>query len=169
MLSGTRSGGACASARGDLRPTSGSRSDSDRRVAAGAIAHQPRHLATDIGALPDLVDQIESNTGRRPRKVLADAGYASDNNLAALETRGIDAYLAVRRERHGTSAAPARRGRIPAGLSRTGRMARKLKTKRGRAWLLITARAHPAALLSRGCLAVGARRLGLRVTTDPAF
>lgn len=89
--------------------------------------------ATDTGALPALLDQIEANTGRRPKQVLADAGYASDANLAHLEERGIDAYVAVRREQHGRTPMPAPRGRIPAGLSRSGRMARKLRTKRGRA------------------------------------
>jgi transposase len=88
---------------------------------------------TDSGALPALVDQIETNTGRRPRKVLADAGYASDDNLAHLEERGIDAYVATRRDRHGAKAPAAPRGRIPAGFSRRERMARKLTTKRGRA------------------------------------
>ncbi len=89
--------------------------------------------ATDTGALPALLDAIEANTGRRPTQVLADAGYASDANLAHLEERGIDGYVAVRREQHGRTPAPAPRGRIPAGLSRSGRMARKLRTKRGRA------------------------------------
>ena len=83
--------------------------------------------------MPALVDQVETNTGRRPKQVLADAGYASHANLAHLEERGIDAYIAVRREEHGRTPMPAPRGRIPAGLSRSGRMARKLRTKRGRA------------------------------------
>ena len=89
--------------------------------------------ATDTGALPAVVDQIETNTGRRPRKVLADAGYLSDDNLAHLEARGIDAYVATSRARHSATAAAAPRGRIPAGLSRVGRMTRKLSTKKGRA------------------------------------
>jgi len=89
--------------------------------------------ATDTAALPDLVDAIETNTGRRPKKILADAGYASDDNLAHLEGRGIDAYVATRRDKHSAKAPSAPRGRIPAGLSRRERMARKLATKRGRA------------------------------------
>jgi transposase len=88
---------------------------------------------TDAGALPGLVDAIETNTGRRPRTILADAGYASDDNLAHLDERGIDAYIATRRDRHGAKPASAPRGRIPAGLTRRERMARKLTTKRGRA------------------------------------
>ncbi len=89
--------------------------------------------ATDTGALPGLLDQVELNTGRRPKQLLADAGYASDANLAHLEERGIDAYVAVRREQHGRTPMPAPRGRIPVGPSRSGRMARKLRTQRGRA------------------------------------
>ena len=88
---------------------------------------------TDMRSLPDLVDQVEANTGRRPKRLLADAGYQSDENLEHLEARGIDAYVAVRRERHSGPPAPAPRGRIPKGLSARERMARKLSTKRGRA------------------------------------
>ena len=89
--------------------------------------------ATDTAALPALVDAIEANTGRRPKKLLADAGYASDDNLAHLAERGIDAYVAMKRDRHGAKAPSAPRGRIPAGFSRRERMARKLTTKRGKA------------------------------------
>jgi transposase len=88
---------------------------------------------TDSRSLPDLVDQVEANTGRRPRRLLADAGYLSDDNLAHLETRGIDAYVAVKRDRHSAPPPAAPRGRIPKALDRRGRMARKLRTKRGRA------------------------------------
>jgi len=87
---------------------------------------------TDTRTLPALVDQIKANTGRSPRRLLADAGYCSDDNLAALEDRGIDAYVAVGRDRHGAPAPPPPRGRIPAGLSRRERMGRKLRTKAGR-------------------------------------
>jgi transposase len=89
--------------------------------------------ATDTAHLPALVDQVEANTGRRPRRLLADAGYQSDDNLAHLEARAIDAYVAVRRDRHSSPPQPAPRGRVPKGLSRRERMARKLRTKKGRA------------------------------------
>ncbi len=89
--------------------------------------------ATDTAALPELVDAIETNTGRRPKKLLADAGYASDDNLAHLAARGIDAYVAMKRDRHGAKAPSAPRGRIRGDLSRRERMARKLTTKKGRA------------------------------------
>jgi transposase len=87
---------------------------------------------TDTGHLPDLVDGVETNTGRRPKRFLADAGYQSDENLGHLADRKIDAYVATRRDQHSSTPAPAPRGRIPEGLSRHGRMARKLRTKSGR-------------------------------------
>ena len=89
--------------------------------------------ATDTRSLLALTDQVEANTGRRPRRLLADAGYQSDDNLAHLETRGIDAYVAVKRDRHSAPRPAAPRGRIPKGLTRRERMVRKLTTKRGRA------------------------------------
>ncbi len=89
--------------------------------------------ATDTRQLPALVDQIKENTGRSPRRLLADAGYGSEDNLSALAERSIDAYVALRRDRHGTKPPPPPRGRIPAGLSRRERMGRKLRTKAGHA------------------------------------
>ena len=88
--------------------------------------------ATDTGSLPDLVDQVETNTGRRPKRFLADAGYQSDTNLGHLKDQEIDAYVAVRRDKHSVVPAPAPRGRIPKDLSGRGRMERKLRTKSGR-------------------------------------
>jgi transposase len=88
---------------------------------------------TDTGSLPALVDQVETNTGHRPKRLLADAGYQSNDNLRHLADKGIDAYVAVRRDKHSSTPPPAPRGRIPEGLSPRERMARKLTTKQGRA------------------------------------
>ncbi len=87
---------------------------------------------TDTRSLPDLVDQVETNTGRRPKHLLADAGYGSDENLGHLEDRDIDAYVAVRRDKHSRPPRPAPRGGIPKEATRRERMARKLTTKQGR-------------------------------------
>ena len=97
-------------------------------IVATSVSADP----TDPRHLPELLDQIKANTGRRPKRLLADAGYCSDDNLAALAERSIDAYVAARRDRHSEPPAPAPRGRIPAGLSARGRMARRLRTKQGR-------------------------------------
>jgi len=78
------------------------------------------------------VDQIERNLGRRPTRLLADAGYYSDANLDHLQQAQIEAFIATRRTKHSDPPPAAPRGRIPQHLSRRQRMARKLATKAGR-------------------------------------
>ena len=97
------------------------------------VATSVETSTTDTGHLPALVDEVEANTGRRPRRLLADAGYQSDDNLAHLEGQGVDAYVAVRRDRHSARRPTAPRGRIPTAATPRERMARKLTTKQGRA------------------------------------
>jgi hypothetical protein len=46
-----------------------------------------------------MTDAVEANLGRRPEQVSADAGYCSEDNLAGLEVRTIDAYVATGRAR----------------------------------------------------------------------
>lgn len=67
-------------------------------VAAEVVAQQ-----NDGGTMVATLDQIEANTGAKPAQVSADAGYCSEENLAALEVRGIDAYVATGRQRHGSA------------------------------------------------------------------
>jgi transposase/IS5 family transposase len=88
---------------------------------------------TDTRSLPALVDAVEANTGRRPKRVLADAGYCSNENIAHLAAQGIDAYVALGRDRHHQAPPSPPRGRIPASLSTRERMGRKLRTKAGHA------------------------------------
>ena len=66
---------------------------------------------------------------------LVDAGYCSEENLAAADPEGPELFVATRKDwkqREQLRQAPAPRGRIPAHLSRRERMDRKLLTKRGR-------------------------------------
>jgi transposase len=63
---------------------------------------------------------------------LMDSGYYSETNTAELEARGIDTYAATERLKHNEKVASAPRGRIPKDLSAKERMARKLRTKKGR-------------------------------------
>jgi DDE family transposase len=70
-----------------------------------------------------LVEQITSNLAAAPEQVSADAGYCSEDNLAALETRQIDAHIATDRHKHG---APAPQARPAQPQSRVAAMAAKL-------------------------------------------
>jgi len=89
--------------------------------------------ATDSRALPEMLDEVLANTGVAPRELLADAGYFSEENVTAATSRHIDPYLATGRLRHGEVVPSASPGRIPQNLSPKERMARKLRTKRGKA------------------------------------
>ena len=70
---------------------------------------------TDSGSLPALVDQVEANTGRHPKRLLADAGYQSNDNLAHLADKGIDAYVAIRRDQSLAAASTRAPGSHPEG------------------------------------------------------
>jgi hypothetical protein len=44
-----------------------------------------------------LVDGIQANLGRKPEQASADSGYLSEANLASLDQRGTDGYIATGR------------------------------------------------------------------------
>jgi hypothetical protein len=75
---------------------------------------------SDHAQLVPLVDGIEKNLGRKPEEASADS-YLSEANLAALDERGIAAYIATGRAKH---PAEAKRG---TGGPLTQAMRRKLK------------------------------------------
>ncbi len=89
--------------------------------------------ASDVQALPGVIDQIRQHLRRKSKEVSADAGYSADDNLAFLERKRIAAFIPSTRQKHMDIRPPAPRGRIPSGLSRRQRMARLLLTVRGRA------------------------------------
>src|SRR4051812_15012018 len=89
-----------------------------------------------LQAVP-MVDQARANLDaagveRAIDAALMDSGYYSEANTAALEERGIDPYVATERLKHHEKVASAPRGRIPKDLPAKPRMARKLRTKKGR-------------------------------------
>jgi transposase len=90
------------------------------------VAADVTQSAADVEELLPMQEQAETNTGQRPKRVLADAGYKSEDNLAKLEQRGVDGYVSLGRREE------TREKAVTAGPA-TARMGRKLKTKRGRA------------------------------------
>jgi transposase len=56
-------------------------------------AQRVTQAAADNHSLLPLVDQVKERCGRRPRRVLADAGFYSTANVRALSQAGIDAYV----------------------------------------------------------------------------
>jgi transposase len=93
--------------------------------------------SNDVRQTVPMVDQARANLDAAGvkeaiRAALGDAGYYSETNATDLERRGIEAYLATERLKHHEKVAAAPRGRIPKGLTTKQRMARKLRTKKGR-------------------------------------
>jgi transposase len=102
------------------------------------LAADVTHQANDVRQLVPMIDQTQANLDAAGVKEaikasLGDAGYYSEQNAKDLEQRGIEASLATERLKHHEKVALAPRGRIPDSLSAKQRMARKLRTKKGRA------------------------------------
>lgn len=91
----------------------------------------------DKEQLAPLLEAVEEQSGQRPEVILADSGYCSEKNLAALESVAAEskiiAYVATQRQRHGEYKEPCPRGPLPKDATRVERMRRKLKTKVGKA------------------------------------
>jgi IS5 family transposase len=97
------------------------------------VGHAVTQATNDKQQLMPMVRTIEQQSGARPTQLLADAGYCSDENLAAIADTGIDAYISTRKQRHGERPGPCPRGPLPSTATRVDRMARKLLTKTGAA------------------------------------
>jgi len=81
------------------------------------VAQDVTQSAGDCGQLVPLTDAIEANLGRKPAQLSADAGYCSEGNLAALEVRNIDSYVATGRARD--AVAGTAEGQTPAAPDAT--------------------------------------------------
>jgi transposase len=87
----------------------------------------------DKKQLLPMITVIAQQSGEMPPQVLADAGYCSEENLAAIATLPIDAYISTRKQKHGERPGPCRPGPLPQTATRVDRMTRKLQTKVGAA------------------------------------
>src|SRR5246500_2401117 len=63
------------------------------------VAQDVTQSGADSGQLVPMTDAVETNLGRKPKQLSADAGYCSEANLEALENRDIDGYVATGRAR----------------------------------------------------------------------
>jgi transposase len=85
---------------------------------------------------PMMAQAVENVTQTGPEgKIVAasmDSGYFSEENVQWLENQQIDGYVATERIKHGERVPDAPRGRPPADLTAKEKMARKLRTKKGR-------------------------------------
>lgn len=103
------------------------------------VAAELSDEAPDARQLAPALDQLAANLEAigaelaKDATLAADAGYFSEDNVRITQARGLDPHIATGRFRHSEPQPPAPRGPIPNNATPKQRMARKLKTKKGRA------------------------------------
>jgi transposase len=102
------------------------------------LAAEVTQQANDVDQLVTMVGVTEANLDDAeicgsPEVVLADAGYCSEANWEQIAEAGINALIATGRIRRDERVPDAPRGRIPKNATQRERMARRLRTKGGRA------------------------------------
>lgn len=75
--------------------------DGDAQI---VVAHSLTNRQSDQEHLTAGLDDIEKNLARLPKEVSADAGYCSEANLAELQKRNIEGYIATGRAKHPSEA-----------------------------------------------------------------
>ena len=75
----------------------------------------------------------EAGIEQRPEQLLADAGYASEENFAALDADDPDCYVATRNMKNNPTPRTGRRGPLKKDATLVDRMDRKVSTKKGNA------------------------------------
>jgi len=96
------------------------------------VASEVTPEANDKRQLKPLLEKLKGNLHRKPKRVSADSGYYSDDNVSFLRKQRIDPYVATNRVKHTNKVLPVARGRIPQAATLKERMARKLQTIKGR-------------------------------------
>jgi transposase len=81
-----------------------------------------------------MMEQTQENVGKDKRIKAAynDSGYYSESNGEDDQDNEIDVYMANGKSKHNAPVAKTHRGRIPMNLTVKEKMARKLRTKKGR-------------------------------------
>jgi transposase len=108
--------------------------DESQLILAADVTQQ----ANDVQQVAPLLDQLEAHLQaaeivERPKEFVADAGYYSDDNTQCVLSHEMVPYIATQRLKHHEELPPVPRGRIPKSLTPKQRMARTLRTKKGRA------------------------------------
>jgi hypothetical protein len=101
------------------------------------LAAEVSAQAGDVGQLIATIEATEANleaagVTERPKTYVADAGYCSEENLTVAKEAGLDVLVATGKPRKGERVL-AVHGPVPAAATQRQRMARRLKTTKGRA------------------------------------
>lgn len=108
-------------------------------VAQVIVAAELSDQAPDVRQLEQALDQLSENLDAidaelpQGAALAADAGYFSEANVEITAAHGLDPHIATGRFKHSEPQPPAPRGPLAKDATAKQRMARKLKTKNGRA------------------------------------
>jgi transposase len=97
------------------------------------VGQRVTQAANDKQQMVPLIEAIEEQCGQKPKEVLADNGYCSDENLKYLARERMEGFVATGKQKHSQRREPCQRGPLPREASRVERMERKLETKVGAA------------------------------------
>jgi transposase len=92
----------------------------------------------DVGQLHPMIEATEASLAEagideRPEKLAADAGYASEENFAALDDADPNCYVATRNMRNNPTPRTGRRGPLRKDATLVDKMDRKVSVKKGKA------------------------------------
>ena len=102
------------------------------------VAHSVSNQAADAVHLIEMIEATEANLAgagieENPDTVIADAGYFSEKNVNDATDAGVDVLIATGRIKHHERVSAAPRGPVPRNATVKEKMARRLRTKAGRA------------------------------------
>lgn len=102
------------------------------------VAHSVSNQAADAPHLMEMIEATEANLGaadieENPDTLIADAGYFSEQNVNDATDAGVDVLIATGRIKHVDRVPATPRGPIPSNATLKEKMARRLRTKAGRA------------------------------------
>jgi hypothetical protein len=109
------------------------------REAQAIVVAEVSNQAADAPLLGDALAQLDENLEAieaalpEGAALTTDAGYFSKENVKTCEQHGLDPYIATGRFKHQEPQPLASRGPIPKDATPKQRMARKIRTKKGRA------------------------------------
>ena len=105
--------------------------DSEKQI---IVACDVTSQSNDKQQFEPMLEQSQENVGedKKIKVASADSGYYSESNVKFAEDKNIDAYIATNRTKHSDPVMKTPRGRPPNDLTVQEKMARKLRTKKGR-------------------------------------
>ena len=108
--------------------------DVDTHLIVGEHVSDKANDKQEMAPALERLDAVQEVVGR-PRAILADAGYFSDDNVKRCEAEGIEPYIASGRERHNAPLAERLEPAAPGGEPGEGvaGMRHRMKTSKGKA------------------------------------